>query len=229
MPARTAQTRIAEDPVSRPRVSSLPPVLAALPFGVLRPRDGGDVYAYPAPEFRRLAKRGVLHPLAHSYYAVIPPGARGRPWLPSLEAAAFGIGAATYGFEDVAVMGISAARLHGAIPRALAVAVVAIPKRRPAVQLSDRKATVHFVHRDTTRLDAERVRTDLGVALVTTVEQTILDLAHRPGLGGLERESWEAVRSLWPRADRGVLAELAERQRLRAALDRAQQLIGIDA
>lgn len=229
MSSRTARTRVAEDPVRRRRVSSLPPVLAAVPFGVLRPRDGGRVYAYPAPEFRRLAERGVLHQLAHSYYAVIPPDARERSWLPSLEAAAFGIAAATYGFEAVAVMGISAARLHGVIPRALAVAVVAVPKRRPAVQLSDRKATVHLVHRDTARLDAERVGTDLGAALVTTVEQTILDLAHRPGLGGSERESWAAVRSLWSRADRELLGELAERQRLRAALDRAQRRADIGA
>ncbi|MEO8107304.1 MAG: type IV toxin-antitoxin system AbiEi family antitoxin [Actinomycetes bacterium] len=213
----------------RRRVSSLPPELAAVPFGVLRPRDASDVYAYPAQEFRRLVARGALHQLAHSYYAVIPPGGRQRPWLPSLETAAFGIAAATYGLDDVALMGISAARLHGSIPRALAVAVVAVPKRRPGIRLSDRAATVVFVHRDTERIDVERVRTEMGSALVTTVEQTILDLAHRPGLGELEDEAWSAVRSLWPNADRELLAELAERQRLRAALDRAHRRLATDA
>ncbi len=53
-------------------------------------------------------------------------------------------------------MGLSAARLHGAVSRALAVAVVAIEKNRPNVALADRDAYVVFVRRRTARLDAER-------------------------------------------------------------------------
>jgi hypothetical protein len=54
-------------------------------------------------------------------------------WTPDLHTAALGIGQADYGTGAVALMGVTAARLHGAIPRALAVAVVAVPKQRPGV------------------------------------------------------------------------------------------------
>lgn len=54
-------------------------------------------------------------------------------------------------------MGLSATRRYGAIPRALAVAAVAVPKLRPRLELVDRTAAVLFVRRDTGRLDAERL------------------------------------------------------------------------
>jgi hypothetical protein len=101
---------------------------------------------------------------------------------------------------------------------ALAVAVVAVPKQRPALTMSDREATIVLVRRDTARLDAERVTTDLGTALVTTVEQTLLDLAHRPDFGNFGGEAGEAVRAWWPRADQATLQTIAENQRLRTAL-----------
>lgn len=212
-----------DEPARRRRAGGLPAALAAVSFGVLRPQDSGEIYAYPGPEFVRLEERGALHRLAHGYYAVVPPAAQTRPWLPSLEASAYGIAAATSGADEVVLMGVSAARVHGVIPRALALALVAVPRQRPIVRLSDRTATVQFVQRDTQRLDAERTPTDLGTALVTTVEQTILDLAHRPGVGGMEGEAWEAVRALWPRASVDVLTALADGQRLKAALNRAKR------
>ncbi len=197
-----------------------------MPFGVLRPIDASGVYAQPGPEFLRLTNRGVLHKIATGYYAVVPPQFYDGPWLPSLEAAAYGVGSADYGPKAVVLMGLSAARLHGAIPRALGVAVVAAPKQRPWMMFKDRAATVHFVKRETAVLEAERVLTDLGSALVTSVEQTILDLAHRPQLGGVQDEACAAVRALWIRADQAVLTELAAAQRLRAALARAQVRAG---
>lgn len=206
----------------RTKSTGLPAKLAQVPFRVLRPADGNDVYAYPQPEFRRLDSRGVLHRMATGYYAVVPADADRQTWLPTLEAAAYGI-AADYGADEAILMGLSAARLHGAIPRALAVAVVAVPKQRPDLRLIDREATVIFVRRDTRRLDAERLRTDLGTALVTGVEQTILDLAHRPGRGGVEAEAKAAVAALWARSDENTLARLATQQRLRAAIGRAAQ------
>jgi hypothetical protein len=205
------------------RASGLPPQLARLPFGVLRPADAVDTYANPPMEFARLAARGSLHKLATGYYAIVPPHATDRRWLPSLEAAAFGIGAADYGADGVVLMGLSAARLHGAVPRALTVAIVAVPKNRPKLLLADRIASIWFVRRDTARLDAERVTTDLGAALVTTVEQTLLDLAHRPHVGDVPDEAHAAIRALWPRADTDRLAEIATEQRLRAALGRARK------
>ena len=65
-------------------------------------------------------------------------------------------------------MGVSAARLHRVIPRALATAVVTVPKRHDPIRLADRQALVRLVVRDTARLDAERVVPEL-------------DLVKRPG------------------------------------------------
>lgn len=207
------------------RASGLPVRLARRPFGVLRPADAVEVYRNPAKDLARLVDRGLLHKVATGYYAVVPPGSTDRTWLPSAEATAYGIAAADYGPEGAVLMGLSAARLHGAVPRALDVAVVAVSKNRPNLGLADRDATINFVRRDTDRLDAERVITDLGAALVTTVEQTLLDLAHRPDLGGVPTEANTAIRALWPRADTDRLTEIAGEQRLRSALVRARKLV----
>jgi len=52
-------------------------------------------------------------------------------------------------------MGISAARLHGAVPRALGIATVAVPAQRRPVTLDGRSERVIFVPRNVERLDAE--------------------------------------------------------------------------
>lgn len=207
------------------RASGLPQALAGTAAGVLRPVDGAEVYVQPQAEFLRLEERGLLHRVATGYYARVPPALQGAGWLPTLEATAFGVAAADYGPDHAVLMGLSAARLHGAIPRALGLAVVAIPKQRRVLNLADRGAQVRFVRRDVARLDAERLPTDLGTALVTGVEQTLLDLAHRPDIGGVEAEAWAAVTALWPRADPDVLEQIAGDQRLRAALKRAGQRV----
>jgi predicted transcriptional regulator of viral defense system len=208
------------------RARGLPAALARVPFGVLRPLDAARVYAHPRPEFRRLVDGGVLHRLATGYYAVVPAAAHDRRWVPSLEASAFGIAAADYGPEAVALMGLSAARLHGGVPRGLGVSVVAVPKQRPPVRLLDREATVVFVRRSVDRLEVEASRSDLGRVMVTTIEQTVLDLAHRPALGGIPGEARAAVAALWPCADVPELRRLAGEQRLRAAADRAADWAG---
>jgi hypothetical protein len=120
-------------------------------------------------------------------------------------------------------MGTSAARHHGALPRAVAVAVVAIPRQRPALRLDIGHVT--FVKRKVERLDVERYDNDLVVGWVTTVEQTLLDVADRPTLGGLTEDSArEAVRALALRADWDRVAELARRQRRPRAHRTALQL-----
>ena len=112
-------------------------------------------------------------------------------------------------------------RLHGALPRAIGVAVVAVDRPRRLLRLADRDAQVLFVRRDVRRLDLQRNRTELGEGWVTTVEQAVLDLAARPGLGGAPDEAQEAVQALLPRADHDLLEGLARGQRYGAALRRA--------
>lgn len=202
--------------------TAVPAPLARRPLRTFRPQDAVDVYAHPRPELARLVRRGVLHRAAPGYYIVTPPEQAGRIWIPNLEAAAAGIAASIYGPDDAIVMGISAARLHHAIPRALATAVVAVPRRHRTITLTDRTATIRFLRRDTRELDAERVDTPLGPALATTPEQTILDLARWPRLGDAENEIPEAASSLYRRSDRERLAALASEQGLVAALARAE-------
>jgi hypothetical protein len=160
--------------------------------------------------------------VADGYYVVVPSEMVGRPWLPGLEAAAAGIASAIYGPDNAVLMGVSAARILGAIPRALATAVVAAPKQHRPISLTDRSAVVQFVKRDTHSLDAERVPTPLGSALVTTPEQTILDLAHRPSLGDAEVEVPSAIAALYERSDKKRIQAIAVDQRLMASLRRAE-------
>ena len=202
------------------RAAGLPPVLLRRPMRVVRPQDAAGLYSFPRPEFARLWRLGLLHRLASGYYAIVPADQTDRAWLPELEAAALGIAAADQGADAVALMGLSAARVHGAIPRALGVAVVAAAGHRTELRLLDRDARVVFARRDVRKLDCERRPNELGHGLVTTVEQTLLDLAARPDLGRLPDEARAAAKALLPRADQETLRQLATAQRRRAVLDR---------
>lgn len=198
----------------------VPPELLSGPSRVVRPRDAASAYAHPRPEFARLARAGALHRLATGYYAVIPDDQLGRGWIPDLEAAALGIAAADEDIGTVALMGLSAARIHGAIPRALAVAVVAATRHRPTLHLADREATVLFVRRHVPALDVQRYTSELSQGWVTTIEQTMLDLVARPGLGGLPDQAHTAAEALLARCDHNLLDELATAQRRQASLAR---------
>jgi predicted transcriptional regulator of viral defense system len=197
----------------------LPTPLLHRPLRVLRPQDAAGAYAHPRPEFARLVKTGVLHRLATGYYAIVPDDRIGLPWLPDLESSALGMAASDEGAESVALMGISAARVHGAAPRALGVAVVAASRHRAPIRLADRDADVIFVRRNVSRIDVERRSLELGQGWVTTIEQTIIDLAGRPDLGHVPDEADGAVRALLPRADRDFLRRLATSQRRTALVD----------
>jgi predicted transcriptional regulator of viral defense system len=198
--------------------------LARFPLRTVRPTDAIEIYAQPRQQLARLAAGGEVRHVANGYYTVVPLEQRGTDWKPALEAVAAGIAVATYGPDDAVLMGISAARLHGAIPRALATAVVAIPRQRPPVNLTDRDAVVVFVKRNVEQLDAERMPTDLGPVLLTTVEQTILDLAHRPTLGNDQSDVPTAINALLAHCDHELLDQLATEQRLGAARDRALRI-----
>jgi predicted transcriptional regulator of viral defense system len=204
------------------RNTSLPAVLASAPLRTIHAEDAGAAYAFPGPELARLADRGLLQRVAHGYYVVVPQDMIGREWVPSLEAAAAGIASAIYGANHAVLMGISAARVLGAIPRALATAVVAVPDQHRPIRLKDRQSVVRFVKRDTDRLDAERIEMPPGPAIVTTPEQTLLDLAHRPQLGDAPDEVPAAIRMLYQRSDHQRLEALAADQRRKASLRRAE-------
>jgi predicted transcriptional regulator of viral defense system len=213
--------------MARKHSTAVPASLAARPLRTFRTGQANSTYAHPGPEIARLHEHGLLHRLADGYYIVVPQDMVGRKWIPDLEAAAAGIATTIYNHDDIVVMGLSAARLHGAIPRASATAIVAVPRQHRPIALTDRPAVVRFVKRDTTSLDAERIRTELGPVLVTTPEQTVLDLAHRPTLGDNEADIPAAVAALYARSDKQRLQGLATRQRRLASLRRAEEWVGI--
>lgn len=175
---------------------------------VLRPVDAAEVYAHPRPEFARLERSGALRRVAPGYYAAVPDDRVGLAWLPDLEAVALGVGVAVAGVDGAALMGLSAARVHGGLPRTIGVAVVAMARHRPVLRLTDRDAVVLFVRREVGGLDVQRYRLELGEGWVTTVEQTVVDLVARPDLGGMPQEAVAAVAALVPRADPELLEEL---------------------
>jgi hypothetical protein len=82
------------------------------------------------------------------------------------------------------------------------------------------------VQRDTDALDAERVQTPLGAALVTTPEQTVLDLAPPALLGNAEHEVPAAIAHLYHRSDPIRLEQLAGPQRPRFGIAACRDLGG---
>lgn len=114
---------------------------------------------------------------------------------------------------------MSAARIAGAVPRALGAAVVAVPKQRPPVDTAAGRVT--FVKRDVTTLGLRRADTDLAEGWATDAEQTLLDLEDRPRLAGFPAEAVrEAKRALLVGAEADRLVLLAGAQRKRSAQER---------
>ncbi len=130
-----------------------------------------------------------------------------------------GIATAIYGERVPVLTGLSAARVHGALPRAIGAAFVAVPAKRRPLKLADRSGEVRFVMRDVAALDAVLVPTDLGAALATTLEQTILDLA-RADPRGEDEAAQTAIDALWPECDHVALESIAATQRMRATYAR---------
>lgn len=214
---------------SRPQrqATGLPTALLQHESRVLRPQDGREVYAHPAAEFRRLADAGVLTHVAHGYYVVVPGEEVGNTdWRPSVEALALAVGVADHGEDAVALMGLSAARLHGGVPRAHATGWLAVEVSRRPLD-AGRFGTVRFVTRTVDTLGTVRVRTDLADGWMTSVEQTIVDLARHPRYGGGGDQADAAIRMLWPKADPPLLDEIALAQRGIASLDRATTRLGL--
>lgn len=203
------------------RASGLPAGLTSAPVPLVTAASAAQVYSHPRPQVARLVRAGLLHRVSPGRYIIVPQNRVGDDgWLPTMEGAAAAIAMAEFGRDNAVLMGVSAARVHHAIPRALAVAVVAVPTRKAPLRLTDRDARCIFVQQDTDLLDAELTQTDLGECLVTTVEQTVLDLAHRPGLGGVAADVHLAIAGLLPRCNRQRLERIATTGRRGRALQR---------
>jgi len=188
---------------------------------VIRPRDLSPYYTNPRDEAARLVERGDLRKLATGYFLVVPDDRRATDWRPPIEDLALALAVADYGEDAVALMGPSAARVLGLLPRALAGAVVAVPKQRPP--LATAFGRLEFVTRDIRRLDWQRYAGVLCEGYTTTVEQTALDIASRPGLGGLTPAAAEELLStLAAHADLTLVDDLAARQRRRPAAARVR-------
>ncbi|WP_197024766.1 type IV toxin-antitoxin system AbiEi family antitoxin [Cellulomonas sp. KRMCY2] len=190
-------------------------LIARAPMRTVRAPDLAGVYAFPASALGALARRGVVHRLAHGIYCAVPPEHIGGTWRPSLEAATAAIATALYGDRIPVLTGLTAARLHQALPRALGVGHVAVPTQRRPMRLADRDGEIRFVMRTVANLDAVAVTTELGQALVTTPEQTLLDLA-RADPRAEDLDTQEAIDALRRQCDPAVLEDLATRQRMRA-------------
>jgi len=194
-------------------------IIGRAPLRTVRAADLAGTYAHPGPELAILRRRGVVHRLAHGIYCAVPPEHVGDGWRPTIEAAAAAIATALYGDRVPVLTGLTAARMHGAFPRAIGAAYVAVPTQRRPMTLADRDGEVRFVMRGVAALDAVLVQTDLGPALATTPEQTVLDLA-RTDPRGEDVDAQEAIDALWPGCDPEVLMDIAGRQRMRATFER---------
>lgn len=192
---------------------------ARAPLRTIRTADLAFAYAHPRQEVREFDRLGLLHRLAHGIYCAVPPESDPTTWRPTLEAATAAVATALYGDRVPVLMGLTAARMHRALPRAIGIGYVAVPTRRRALRLADRDSEVRFAMREVGVLDAVAMTTDLGQALVTTPEQTVLDLA-RADPRAEDVDAQEAIGALWPECDAAVLEEIAGRQRMRSTYAR---------
>jgi hypothetical protein len=205
------------------KAAAVPAAALLQPTLLLTGKSAAAFYAQPAPELKRLTAVGAVVKIARGYYAAVPIGKQSTAWVPSMEDLAAGLASAVYGPGRGALWGLSAARAHGAIPRAVATGYAFGPTQHRPIELLLRQGEVQFSKRNPERLDVEYLDTELGPGLVTSVAQTILDLStrHFEGEGDLRRE---AVRNLMNVVDLDELVDLATRARGLAALNRARQL-----
>lgn len=174
--------------------------IARAPLRTLRYRDLQDLGTNIWRQLDSLVTDGALLRLAHGVYTAPPDGRDARHWRPGLESAGLAIATARHGERRALLMGIGAARHWGAIPRALGSTVIAIPTagHRPVAVDT---GLVHFVQRDLDLIDAVLEETELGPALVTTPEQTHVDLLLRPSQGGVRDTALTAAQQLSPQLD----------------------------
>ena len=194
--------------------------LARRPMSSARAGDLSDDFMWPRQELKRLTDTGAVTRLAQGVYTLTPLGAR-PGWLPELEVAAMAWATATYGDRIPVLMGLGAARFRGVIPRAIGVTVVALPVQHRPMEIAGGR--VVFVARNVEALRARTETTELGEMLVSTPEQTFVDLVARPGLGGMATEADAAAHHLSSRVDLRLAVQLAAQQKRAAPLAKFMQ------
>ncbi|MDR2998782.1 MAG: hypothetical protein LBU78_11775 [Microbacterium sp.] len=206
-------------------------VIARAPLHTVRLRDLKTFGTNTWRAVDRLTEQGALTRLIHGVYTAPPDGRDGRTWKPPFEPAALAIATVRFGERRVALMGVSAARHWGAIPRAIGVAHVAVPRGGYAPAELDRGGVVRFVPRDLNRLDLVVDRTALGEGMVTTPAQTLFDLIVRRDRDGLAVEIEGAIRNLVPRVKATEFEEITARyvRRGQALEKMLEELRGRDA
>lgn len=188
--------------------------VARAPLRTLRLKEVPELARNTWRTTDRLVEQGALVRLTHGVYTAVPDGRDGRTWKPPLEAAALALATARFGAREVALMGVSAARHWAAIPRAIGVATVAVPRRGYAPVTLEGGGLVKFVPRKMEALELVLERTVLGEGLVTTPEQTLFDLLGRMDRDGLGREVAGAVENLAAQVRPEEFAEVVARARI---------------
>jgi hypothetical protein len=159
--------------------------------------------------------------VASGYYAIPPADTSdSQDWRPAPESLALGIAIADYGRDRVALSGISAARVLGIPPRAIAAGVVTVPARRSPVRTI--AGPIAFWHRDIAVLETQKARTELAIGWSATTEQALLDLANRPNLADVSpTTASEAMWDLAQSADWHTIHRLSRAQHTPGAFARA--------
>jgi len=192
--------------------------LARVDNFILRARDFDAPYA--ADEFKRMEANGTILRVTRGAYVLVPEAQRepGTRWRPPIERVALGLAVVAYGADNVALVGPSAARVHGCVPRALPVATVSYPSTRPR-DVQTIVGTVRTYRRNIERMDVVRLSTDLVRGLATSIEMTMLDLAGKVPAWPIERSDRAmAIRLLAGQADWELVHEIAAKYRKRTAL-----------
>ena len=186
--------------------------IARAPLRTMRYRDLEKLGTNVWRQLDSLVAEGALLRLAHGVYTAPPDGRDARRWCPGLESAGLAIATARHGARRAVLMGIGAARHWGGIPRALGTTVIAVPTagHRP---VSVDTGQVHFFQRDLEFLDAVLEETELGRGLVTSPEQTHVDLLLRPGQGGVRDAALAAAQQLMPQLDPEEYGEIVRTAR----------------
>jgi len=170
--------------------------------------------------FRDFARRGVVIRVARGSYVLVPEASRApdTKWRPPIESVALGLASVVHGRSNVALIGPSAARVHGCLPRPLQVGMASYPSTRTR-EVTTIVGTVQLFARPIEKMDVVRFESDFGAGMVTSVEMTMLDLVSGADKWSIERSDLgEALRLLAAKANWEIAEQVANRYRRATAL-----------